>query len=254
MKHVLTACYSSQQSIAQQKNQIALEDHLFSSNPILRTAHILAHEIIVTLLFIMLSPHAHPCERMRALYLINRLHLPGTHGLALQRYRDRANRFYFTYDGILREYDPSRVSAQSPKHIKAVIRFLHAISMSKVHYNRLLSMGISYGISSLAPYQKHAIQELWQQPVPSFMWRYAAQIFKEVTTLDVIEMRTVTPEKIFAHQVNHDFMALMHHCTPPIHHKEAQEFLAKHAQAYRPADPMHTIMERYYQESCKRTS
>lgn len=260
MQRLLDAFQKSHQSIALQKEHIAREDREIQSSPILRTAHALARDIVVSLLFIMVSPQAHPCERIHALYTLNLVNLAGTRRVALERFRDRANRFYFTYDGTLREYDPTRISAQTPKHLKALTRFLKALSTSKTDYIELLTKGISYGIVMLKDPREQALKEAWTPSLPGFMWRYAARIFQEATMIDVIKMRTVTPEQIFAHQANKDFVSLMLQCTLTTNQPdlracalaEAQSYIIKLKQMASATDPMVIIMERYYNETCKR--
>ena len=209
MKRLVQACHATHASIASQKETLIVHDQEIDASLLLRTAHSLAVDSVVGLLCIMTSPYADPCERMHALYLINTVHLCGSRGVFLERFRARANRFYFTYDGILREYDPSKASAQTPKHIKAIARFMKAVSPTKSQYLIYLLKGIDYGITLLKPYYEKAHQENWSTLKPSFIWRYAASLFKEITTIDVIDMRTIIPEKIFAHAANKDLMSLM---------------------------------------------
>lgn len=256
MKRLLEAGHAAHSVIAAQKETIALHDKEMESSPLLRTAHALALETVMGLLFIMASPHSHPCERMHALYLINTVHLCGSRGIALERFGARANRFYFTYDGMLREYDPSKSSAKIPKHVKAFARFMKAVSHSKSQYLSYLNKGIEHGIILLKTYYEQASQENWIAPAPGFVWRYAASLFKEITTLDVIAMRTINPEKILAHRANKDLMSLMLHCslrTAETHEslKKAQELIIIYKNEHAGC-PYVSIMEQYLKDTCKR--
>jgi hypothetical protein len=252
-KKLLNAYQSTHQSIGLQKEIISQEDQYAASSPMLRTAHALALETVIRLIILMVSPSAHPCERMHALYLMNVVHLSGSQRVALERFRDRANRFYFTYEGTLRSYDPSKYASQDPKQIKAVDRFMKAISRCKNHYLYCLSQGIEHGITLLQPYRDAALRETWSTRHVGFGWRYAASLFKDMTSIDVIAMRTVPPEKIFAHACNKDFLALMTYCTitDPHLRQEAATHREKILNLYVDnRNTMGTIMKRYYHESC----
>ncbi len=257
IKQFIEACQSAHISIATQKGVIAHQDEEIESSPILRIAHDFALERVMRLLFLMACPQAHPHERMLALYILNVVRLDGSRGVALERYRERANRFYFTYDGILRNYDPSKTTAYDAKHVKAINHFVKAVSLTKTQYLHLLTLGISYGINLLKPYREEASQEAWSATPPNFMWRYAACVFKQITTIDVIDIRTVTPEKIFAHKANKYFLAVMLHCS--LRSGQSREESLKEAYSlisvYKNSPDkgnMLSIMERYYQEACRR--
>jgi hypothetical protein len=252
VKKLLEACQSTHLSISRQKELIVQEDQILESSPVLRTAHALALEAVIRLLFTMVSHRSEPCERMHALYVLNLVHLYGSRGVALQRYRDRANRFYFTYEGVLREYDPTREAALNKKQIKVLDKFIKLASRTKAQYLHFLSMGISYGIDLLHTYYEKAAQENWSTKQPGFIWRYAAGLFKEITTLDVIDLRTVTPEKIFAHEANKDLVKLMLQCSLKTAEslKEAHELITTYKNSSEKCS-LASIMERYYYESTK---
>lgn len=263
MKGIVNACQTVHSSISLQKEHIHAEDEALTSSAVLRTAHYFALDAIIRLLFIMYSPKTHCCERMYALYVLNTVHLMGTQGLVLKRFRARNNRFYFTQSGTLRSYDPSRENNRNEKRIKSLDRFLKVVHTSKGQYLHYLNKGILHGITALSAYHQKESQKKWRSTTRTFMWRYAAGLFKEITSIDVIKIRTVDPERIFSHKGNKDFLHVMilsdlnNSKTISWHSSrdKAQKLINSHKNARSPgSSTLSRIMQRYYLESYKRFS
>ena len=261
MKGLADACQTVHSSIRTQKDAVTRQDTALESSIILRTAHHFALETVLHLLFITYSTKAHPCERMHALYLLNTVHLTGSRGLAFSRFRSRANRFYFNYSGSLREYDPTKGSAHMPKRVKALAKFIKATAHGERQYFHVLKRGISYGIRLLEEYQQKAAQTEWHDSKQSFVWRYASGLFKEVTSIDVIAIRTIDPQKVFSHKTNKDLLNIMMHCSldtqEPVLREEsfekAHQIILAYKNSYaKQGSPSLAIMQRFYTEACRR--
>lgn len=252
---VLSAWQDVHTSIASQKCRIKAEDAVLKADRELHAAQLLAVDMIIHLVFLLYCPKAHPCERMYSLYLLNTLNILGSQGLALQRHLARANRFYFENDGTLKSFDPSKGNHLRPKRIKALLKFLRTICVNERQYRKYLYLGIDYGISLLKSHRNQP----WNGRESTFAWHYAAGIFKAVSTIDVIRIRTVDPELVFSHKSNSDFLRMMILCSldgqlEETWHEslqEAQDLLAENQFAPGKAPK---FMERYYRESLKRFS
>ena len=209
MKSVAATCATVHATIAEQKRLIQAQENELISSVHLRLAHYFAVESVVRLLFIIFSSRSKPCERMHALYLVNTVHLLGNQGAAFSRWRDRTNRFYFTQEGKLQEFDPSKHNGQTPKRVKALNYCLKTLAYSQGNYLSLLKAGMYYGISGLNDHDQRAVDQAWNSKKNRFIWLYAAHLFKEATSVDVMHFRTVDPERIFAHKENRDLLSLM---------------------------------------------
>lgn len=241
----LTAWQEVHHTVRTKKETMHAEDKAIQCSKELAIAQTCAVDSIIHLVFLLYCPWAHPCERMYALYLLNTLHLLGSQGVALQRYLARSNRFYFTSEGILRGYDPTKGNHLRPKRIKALMKFLRTICPQEKQYRHYLALGISYGISGLKLYT----QEPWCRRESTFGWHYAAGLFKALSTIDVIDIRTVTPDKIWLNQRNTDFLKLMILCALDGHPKERwHEQRAEAAQLMLPYQ-YDTVMSRFFRES-----
>jgi len=211
-QQLVVACQKAYLSIDCQKKEISQQNDDLARDPVLRTAHYFALITVVQLLFIIFSPRTQPYERMHALYLFNTVQLLGDRGILLRRFRARLNRFYFTYEGILRSYDPSAESGHTAKHVKALAEFLNRLATSQKQALILFARGMSAGIPLMESCYEQVKREGWNRSNIKFGWRFAAALFKEITALDVIEMRTIEPQRIFSHKANRDFFALMSLC------------------------------------------
>ena len=261
MKNFVDACHSVHTSIASQKEAIAAQDKEIGSSVILRTAHHLALDAVLHLLFTLYAQKAHPCERMHALYILNTVYLSGSHGLAFERFRARANRFYFKADGALRDYDPSADNAHTPKRVKALAKFIKAVSPSKCLYLSYLRKGLDHGIYLLENHYQKASRASWHTGTNRFVWRYMAGVLREITSIDVIHIRTVDPRRVFSRKGNKDLLKIMilcslHDTDEETRHeslKKAGHILTTYKNCHATQGcPLLSIMERYYQASCKR--
>ncbi len=118
------------------------------------------------------------------------------------------------------------------------------------HYLHYLQKGISYGITDLKEYYQQAVGSSWHARTNRFIWYYAAGLFKETTTIDVMYIRTVDPTRIFSHQENKDFLQLMLLCSEPQTHKEAEQLLLTYSNG-NPKDPMARFMKQYYRAALR---
>ena len=209
----LHACHTVHAKIAHQKALLATQEQALSSSLIIRSAQHIAFDTVIKLLLILYSPHAQPCDRMYALYLINSVNLMGNQGLLFRRFRARSNRFYFSYDGILTQFDPSKNNVNIERRIDSLDRFLKRACTSRGSYIQYLTKGIALGITPLKVCYQKAVGTSWNPHTARFEWHYAAGIFKELTTIDVMHIRTVDPQRIFSHQENRDFVMLMRYCS-----------------------------------------
>lgn len=256
IKNIATACASVHYPISLHKTTIALQEKELATSIPLRTAHYFALESVIQLLFIVFSPRSEPCQRMHALYLLNCVHLLGNKGESFARWRNRTNRFYFNQEGILLEFDPSKQNAQIPKRVKALNECLKILAYSHSNYLQLLKIGIAYGITRLTDYYQSALENTWQNKKTRFFWHYAAGLFKEATSIDVMYIRTVDPQRIFSHQENKDLLSFMH-LTSNSEIQATQGTCIEKAKclirSYENAEHTH-ILNRFYKEVAKRTA
>ncbi len=242
-KGALEAWQDVHTSITTQKAQVSTEDEALMRNQELSIAHHFAVDLVVHLVLLMYSPKAHPCERMYSLYLLNTLHLLGSQGLALHRHRARANRFYFDSKGFIKGFDPAKGNHIRPKRIKALIKFLRTICHNRQEYCNYLAIAAEYGITGINKYRNQP----WQGRSSTFGWRYAAGLFKALSSIDVIKIRTVDPTVIFSNTINHDVLQMMILCSQQ--DIEGAEQLVK-SNHYSPGTTP-KVMERYIKESLK---
>jgi hypothetical protein len=244
---VLQAWTKVHHSVSSKKELMRAENSALEQDRELQRAQDIATDTIIHLVFLLHCPRVHPCERMYALYFLNTLHLLGSQGIALARHLARTNRFYFSSDGTLLEFDPSKSNHVRPKRINALVKFLRTICVNEKQYRRYLTTGIEYGITLLKPY----IAKSWDGRESTFAWHYAAGLFKALSNVDVLEIRTVDPERIFSKQINTDFLKIMILCSLEGHNEETwQDRLLEAKQLI--ATNNNKLLDRYYQESIKR--
>ena len=218
LKGFVSACQSTHKDLQAQKKLVLSQDEELATSAIKRTAHHFTKEAVITLVYILYAPKAHPCDRMYALYILNTLNLMGQAGLAFERYRARTNRFYFAHDGTLLRYDPSKINHQTPKRLKALAKFFHRMADSQSEHREYLFRAMDYGVKGLEAYS-NADKSSWHTKSLHNGWRYAAGILKEVTSIDVYDIRTIPPQKIFSHKSNRYLLEIMLYCS----HQQPQE-------------------------------
>ncbi len=246
---IFNAWHDVHHSITDTKHRVKAEDAALKADHELATAQYLAVNLVINLVFLLHCPKAHPCERMYALFLLNTLSILGSQGLALQRYLERSNRFYFDSKGLLKSFDPSKGNHTRPKRIKALKKLLQT-SLNERQFRYYTNRATTYGINSLRniPYKGRK---------STFGWHYLAGLFKAASTIDVISIRTVPPARVLSNKSNSDFLRLMILCSLngypkdswPQRLTEAQDLIGEYVTT--PGTVLH-CMKRYYHESVKR--
>jgi hypothetical protein len=238
--------------LATQKKKEEDEDKEIAKSPTFRIAHHLALQTVLNLIFIIYSPYAHPSERMRALFELNKMNLLGTRGAALRQMRAYLNAYFFEKNGSLVCYDPSRDAQNEPKKRDLLTCLIKLVSRGKLQYLGYLKQAIEWGITALSP-----LYEKERQSSSSKMISYFAGLtfIKDLATVDLkrrVDARTVTENNL-----NKCFMRVMDLCS--VDTSTPEQWLGRFARAKKLIDNLqkahgsHTctsisILTRYYNE------
>ncbi len=183
-------------------------ENYIHAHPVLMVAHHLALDRIIKTLFIFFCPQSTSCDRMKALFLLNRMHLLGKKGRLFKDFIASSNRHYFSPEGFLLMYDPSSINNSEPHRLHELARFLKKI-LCKEHYLRYLADALKLGISGLQEIYFHDQQAGWHEPKERSLFKYAKGILKEMTGYDYVHNHSIDQSIIWANKTNKDFVALM---------------------------------------------
>ncbi|MBA3751357.1 hypothetical protein H0X06_00955 [Candidatus Dependentiae bacterium] len=247
--------------ISREKNDTQ-EDEKIQSIPLIHSAHILAVEKALKLLYILYSPLSTPCDRMQALFLINHITLLGSAGKAFHSCVARINHSCFSKKGALLQYDPTRSANTDSRFIATLIHLLEKISLTKEQYLYSLQEGISYGIKALQEPYHAALNKKWKQKKESSFVNYSRGIVKEITGYN-LSLKKIDPLVVCSTKTNRDFIKLINYCEIDYTQEPARKQLLQltTAQAliahYKSSHTNHNCsaysqMQRYYNDALNR--
>ncbi len=178
----------------QAKEQTSNEDELLRYSFLAGVAQQIAIEKVLSMLIIMHSPQAHPCDRMFALYSLNLVTLIGTPGKILHDFMIRINGDYFTKEGFMIEYNPKIY-----KNSKLLIRLIKQLYPTKTQTTILFKEARAAKID--------VYPEDDEPSITNKLISYASDYGKHFGFNKGVE-----PATIFARRSNRRFLRLMYYC------------------------------------------
>ena len=207
------------------------------------------------MLLIAYAPHSHACERMKALFAINRTRIMGYKGRLLHKYLAVINRHHFSFDGGLLGYDPSIHNNKQSKLIHELASILKSMSQSKEDYLEYLKKGMALGISSFAKHFARDEHASFTPKPENVMWKITSDFLTTMIGFDISSLHKVEPALVLSHRANRVFMKIMHYCCQKGQRQfiAARELIDQHrAQHKGNLCTAYEIMERYVNQAYDR--
>ncbi len=246
---------SSSPSIKDPEKTEREDEEKLHNNPSLRATQQQLIEKALNLLLTAYCPSAHPCDRIKSLFAVNRIKVLGFKGRVFRECLATLNRHHFCFDGTLKGYDPSMNNNKQPKRIQELAAFLKTVCSSKEEYLGYLKRGIDLGISFTEQYENDQHENFAEKSEP-FVWKFTAEILRKMTGFDISAFHKVEPAIVLAHKTNRNFLKVIQCCSSEsgqYQFNAAKELIEQHRVKHNGAlCRPYEVMKRYYSEAHER--